>query len=72
MLFNSLEFIFFFIAVVIVYYLIPKNTIRKVFLLASSYYFYACWNVAFLAILFYETALSYEIVFKFKTKKKKS
>lgn len=71
MLFNSLEFIFFFIAVVIVYYLIPKNTIRKVFLLASSYYFYACWNVAFLAILFYETALSYEIVFKFKTKKKK-
>lgn len=71
MLFNSLEFIFFFIAVVVVYYLIPKNTLRKVFLLASSYYFYACWNVAFLAILFYETALSYGAAFCFKTEKTK-
>lgn len=59
MLFNSLEFIIFWIAVVCVYYLIPNNTLRKVFLLAASYYFYACWNVAFLAILLFETALSY-------------
>ncbi len=59
MLFNSLEFIIFWIAVVCVYYLIPNNTWRKVFLLAASFYFYACWNVAFLAILLFETALSY-------------
>lgn len=71
MLFNSLEFIFFFIAVIVVYYLIPKNTLRKLFLLASSYYFYACWNVAFLAILFYETLLSYGAAFCLKTEKTK-
>ena len=59
MLFNSFEFIIFWIAVVCVFYLIPNNTWRKVFLLAASYYFYACWNVAFLAILLFETALSY-------------
>lgn len=71
MLFTSLEFLFFLIAVVIIYYLIPNNTLRKVFLLVSSYYFYACWSVAFLAILFYETALSYGIGFSFKDKKTK-
>lgn len=71
MLFNSLEFIVFFVAIVAIYYLIPNNTTRKVFLLASSYYFYACWNVAFLAILFYETALSYGTVFCFKNEKTK-
>ena len=71
MLFSSLEFLFFLIAVIIIYYLIPNNTLRKVFLLVSSYYFYACWSVAFLAILFYETALSYGIGFSFKDKKTK-
>ena len=59
MLFNSLDFIIFWIVVVCIYYLIPNNIWRKAFLLAASYYFYACWNVAFLAILLFETVLSY-------------
>ena len=66
MLFNSLEFVLFLIAVVVVYYLIPNNRIRKVFLLVSSYYFYSCWNVAFLTILLFETFLSYTVARCFK------
>lgn len=59
MLFNSLNFIIFFMAVVVIYYLLPKNSWRKVFLLGASYYFYACFNVAMLAVLLFETALAY-------------
>jgi D-alanyl-lipoteichoic acid acyltransferase DltB (MBOAT superfamily) len=57
MLFNSLEFIIFFVAVVLVYYLIPRNNYRKIFLLGASYYFYSCWNLAFLSILLFETLI---------------
>lgn len=59
MLFNSLNFIIFLEAVVVIYYLLPKNTWRKGFLLGASYYFYACFNVAMLAILQFETAIAY-------------
>lgn len=59
MLFNSLNFIIFLAAVVVIYYLLPKNTWRKVFLLGVSYYFYACFNVAMLVVLLFETALAY-------------
>lgn len=59
MLFNSLNFIIFFVAVVVLYYLLPKNSWRKVFLLGASYYFYACFNVAMLAVLLFETVLAY-------------
>lgn len=70
MLFNSFEFVIFLVAVVVLYYLIPNNRARKVFLLGASYYFYACWNVAFLAILIFETLLSYGTVFCFKNEKR--
>lgn len=59
MLFNSLNFIIFFVAVVVLYYLLPKNSWRKVFLLGASYYFYACFNVAMLAVLLFETATAF-------------
>ena len=59
MLFNTLNFIFFFVAIVAIYYLLPKNSWRKVSLLGASYYFYACFNVAMLAVLLFETALAY-------------
>ena len=72
MLFNTLEFIIFWIVVVVIYYLIPNNKVRKGFLLAASYYFYACWNVAFLAILLFETLLSYGVALKFGSEKFKN
>lgn len=59
MLFNTIDFIIFLIAVVIVYYAIPNNRWRKVFLLVASYYFYACWNVAFLGLLLFDTVVAY-------------
>lgn len=66
MLFNSFEFIIFLVLVVVIYYLTPSNRWRKCFLLATSYYFYACWNVAFLAILLFDTLLSYSVPRLFK------
>lgn len=72
MSFTSLNFIAFFVIVVVVYYMIPSNRWRKVFLLVSSYYFYACWDVAFLGILLYETLISYTVgIFFDKYVKKK-
>ncbi len=59
MLFNSIDFIIFLITVVIVYYAIPANKWRKVFLLIASYYFYACWNVAFLGLLLFDSVVAY-------------
>lgn len=57
--FNTIDFVIFLIAVVIVYYAIPANKYRKLFLLAASYYFYACWNVAFLGLLMFDTVVAY-------------
>lgn len=71
MLFNSLNFVIFLFLVVTVYYLIPSNRWRKIFLLASSYYFYSCWNLAFVCILLYVTLLSYGAAFLFENKKDK-
>lgn len=59
MLFNTIDFFIFLIVVVIVYYAIPTNKYRKLFLLAASYYFYSCWNVAFLALLLFDTLVAY-------------
>lgn len=72
MLFNSIDFIFFLIAVVVVYYAIPLNKYRKLFLLAASYYFYACWNVAFLGLLVFDTIVAYGAGLMMESKEKPS
>lgn len=59
MLFNSLNFIIFFTSVVLMYYLLPKNNLRKIFLLGASYYFYACFDWTMLSILLFETVVAY-------------
>lgn len=59
MLFNTLNFCIFFVVIVVIYYILPKITWRKVFLMGASYYFYACFNVAMLTVLLYETACAY-------------
>lgn len=69
MLFNTIDFVIFLIAVVIVYYAIPANKYRKLFLLAASYYFYACWNVAFLGLLVFDTVVAYGAGSYIKNKK---
>lgn len=72
MLFNTIDFVIFLIAVVIVYYAIPANKYRKLFLLAASYYFYACWNVAFLGLLVFDTVVAFRAGLMMESKEKPS
>lgn len=59
MLFNTIDYILFLILVVLAYFAIPTNKYRKLFLLIASYYFYSCWNVAFLGLLLFDTVVAY-------------
>jgi D-alanyl-lipoteichoic acid acyltransferase DltB (MBOAT superfamily) len=58
MLFNSLTFLGFFVIVAAVYWLLPHRA-RWVFLLVMSYVFYACWNPAYLLLLFGSSLVTY-------------
>ena len=58
MLFSSFAYFAFLAIVVIVFYLLPAVD-RKIWLLISSYFFYACWNPAYLIILVFCTLSSY-------------
>lgn len=58
MLFNSLEFVVFFPIVVMVYFVLPFR-LRWVFLLAASYYFYACWEPGYLLLIIASTVVDY-------------
>jgi len=58
MLFNSIEFIIFFPVVTILYFLIPKKY-RYLWLLAASYYFYMKWEVKYVFLLVFSTAVTY-------------
>ena len=53
MLFPTIEFaIFFAIVFPLTWLLNDRNTAKKWFLVAASYFFYAFWNVDFLLLLF--------------------
>lgn len=58
MLFNSLSFLLFFVAVFIIYWILPHRA-RWVLLLVASYFFYACWNPAYLLLIFGATLVAY-------------
>lgn len=61
MLFNSLEYLLFLPLVFAIYWLVNKKSLQlqNVLLLASSYFFYACWDWRFLFLLIFSTALDY-------------
>jgi D-alanyl-lipoteichoic acid acyltransferase DltB (MBOAT superfamily) len=58
MLFNSLPYRVFFPVVVLRYYIFPFR-FRWLWLLASSYYFYMCWEARYAALLFASTFATY-------------
>ncbi len=58
MLFNSLDFFVFFPIVVMVYFALPFR-FRWAFLLAASYYFYACWEPGYLLLIILSTLVDY-------------
>jgi len=60
MLFNSLEYLVFFPTVVMLYFAIPYRY-RWAFLLAASYYFYACWKVEYLVLILFSTLVDYYV-----------
>ncbi len=58
MLFNSFDFVLFFPTVVAIYFAIPQKA-RWGFLLAASYYFYACWKAEYLILIIISTLIDY-------------
>ena len=68
MLFNSFSFLLFLPMVFIIYWLIgSKNLkIQNLFLLVSSFFFYASWDVRFLILLFFSIFLDYYSGLKIK------
>lgn len=63
MLFNSIEFLVFFLIVSSLYfantYFLRKNFISQLLLLASSLYFYACWNAKYLCLILLSVFVTY-------------
>ena len=58
MQFNSIDFIIFFPIVTVVYFLISEKY-RNYWLLATSYFFYMCWNPIYICLLFLSTVVTY-------------
>ena len=58
MLFNSIDFLIFLPIVLVIYYIIPMKY-KHIWLLISSYYFYMCWNVKYVLLIFVSTVITY-------------
>jgi len=58
MLFNSLDFVLFFPVAVAAYYAVPDRA-RWAWLLVASYFFYMCWNPAYVLLIFTSTSIDY-------------
>jgi len=58
MLFNSIDFMIFFPVVTLIYFVIP-NKVKYLWLLATSYYFYMCWNAKYALLILFSTIITY-------------
>ena len=58
MLFNSVPFMIFLPIAVILYYVVPQK-FQKIYLLAVSYYFYACFDLRAVPFIVIATLVSY-------------
>lgn len=58
MLFNSFQYAFFLPIIFVLYWLIPHKY-RWGIILASSYYFYMCWNAKYLLLIIFVTGISF-------------
>ncbi len=59
MLFVEFRFLFFFAAVLLVHWGLRWNTARKIWLLITSYGFYACWDWRFLGLILFSTLVDW-------------
>jgi len=62
MLFHSWHFVIFFVIVYLGYLILKKTRFYLHWLLASSYFFYGWWNLLYLLIIAYSTAINYYAV----------
>lgn len=62
MLFHTWPFLLFFLIVYPIYLALRGTRFRIPFLLAVSYFFYACFNPLYLIVLFYSTLFDYIVV----------
>lgn len=58
MLFNSFAFAVFFPTIFIIYWILPHK-FRWILMLVASYYFYMSWNVKYVFLILFTTAISY-------------
>jgi len=58
MLFNSIDFLIFFPVVTVLYFILPGK-IKKYWLLATSYYFYMCWNAKYALLILFSTVATF-------------
>lgn len=70
MLFNSFDFFLFLFIVLITFWLLPAK-FKWIFLLISSYFFYAQWNPIYLLLLIFTTVIDYTIALKITSSKAK-
>ena len=56
--FNSSDFLLFFPIVVLIYFLIPTK-LKKIWLLLASFFFYMCWNVKYIILIFTSIIITY-------------
>jgi D-alanyl-lipoteichoic acid acyltransferase DltB (MBOAT superfamily) len=73
MLFNTVDFAIFMPIVFLLYWFVFKKNIKiqNLFLLVVSYFFYACWDWRFLALIFLSSIVDYLIgLYLAKTEKK--
>ena len=71
MLFNSVPFIIFLPIAVLLYYLVPEKY-KKIYLLAVSYYFYACFDLRAVPFLIVATLVSFYAAKFIETKEGKT
>lgn len=61
MLFTEARFFWFFLLAFGVYWALPRNRVRKVWLLGTSYVFYAAWDWRFLGLILFSTLLDWVV-----------
>lgn len=74
MLFNSLDYALFLPTVFLLYWFVFNKNLKSqnVFLLISSYFFYACWDWRFLFLLLFSTLLDYFCAIKIENSEKQT
>ncbi len=67
MLFNSIEYLIFFPTVCVLYFIlrtffkdnVKRNLCARILLLAASLFFYASWNIAYLALILFSVIVTF-------------